>query len=202
MKYYACLLACVFIFTTSNVFAGNLVPNTFTNGETISSSKMNDNFTSLEGAVNTAITNVSITQRSNGSSHNISNNMGSEVVTQTCATDEILFGGTCSCFHSNNDSTTTNFGVLAYCDIVGNAILGTCFSEALTYSSFKYGPAVTVNASCVARVTVADGTTSPAASLKSLASVQAQEIQDLNQEALNGVQQLKKLTQEREQMIK
>ncbi len=72
----------------------------------------------------------------------------SEVITVSCNNDELITGGSCSSQSDDNDSSTTNWGVLHSCTIAGNSIIGSAYADALVYDANKFGPAITVYAIC------------------------------------------------------
>ncbi len=86
--------------------------------------------------------------RSQVSSRNTANYIGSEIVISSCSVGEVLTGATCSSFSDNFNSSTTNFGVVWTCEIVGNSVLGVALASDLAMSVSKYGPPVTVYAVC------------------------------------------------------
>jgi hypothetical protein len=72
----------------------------------------------------------------------------SEVATATCPTESIMTGGGVQCSSDNFNSSTTNFGVINSSAPAGNSYLGGCYADALSYSTLKFGPAITVFAVC------------------------------------------------------
>lgn len=84
----------------------------------------------------------------------------SEVVTATCPTGSIMTGGGVRCNSDAFNSATTNFGVINASTPAGNSYLGACTSEGITYSTLKYGPAVTVYAVCAYSVPATSQATS------------------------------------------
>jgi hypothetical protein len=131
------------------------VPHIFKSGDLVSSVKMNENFAAVDKQV---------TVRSKGSAKSLTNSAASEILSVTCNADETLISATCSSFHMDFNSSTTNFGVVWACDIVGNTAMGMANGGLMTYSSYKYGPPFTVYAVCAG----------PAASTSAKAMTQAE----------------------------
>jgi hypothetical protein len=59
-----------------------------------------------------------------------------------------MTGGGVQCSSDNFNSSTTNFGVINSSAPAGNSYLGGCYADALSYSTLKFGPAITVFAVC------------------------------------------------------
>jgi hypothetical protein len=97
---------------TSIVHAGEIVPNTFSSGDTVSASKMNDNFSELEFYLLGAVDYLTITVRENSDSNNSTFWGVSDVVIVTCNVDELLVGGNCTSDHDDFNSSTTNYGII------------------------------------------------------------------------------------------
>ena len=150
------------IFITAFAVAANITkPNTFTNGTTADASQVNANFDTAYGQINkntanistlatsvaNAITNFSTRTVSSGYPYYASTPYTSNTSTTTCGTGEIITGGTCTCNHTSFSSATTNWGVLVFCSISGNSVLGACFSDN-SVATYKFGPPITTYAVC------------------------------------------------------
>ena len=72
----------------------------------------------------------------------------SEVISLTCNADEIITGGTCEATSENMNSDTTNWGVVDFCSIVDNSIIGSGVAWTMLHDPNKDGPAFTVYAVC------------------------------------------------------
>jgi hypothetical protein len=73
----------------------------------------------------------------------------SDVVTATCPIGSVMTGGGLWCSSDNFNSSITNWGVINASFPSGNSFIGSCYADALTYSSAKFGPPVTVYAVCL-----------------------------------------------------
>lgn len=124
-------------------------PYTFSEGEVVSASKMNANFSALESAINSS-SNISRRVVIESAVKGISYSWYfSEMITASCGANEILSGGSCSCAHNDWNSSTTNTGAVSFCDFFGNTVLGSCESDGYFGDSNKYGPPITVYAVCL-----------------------------------------------------
>jgi hypothetical protein len=168
----------IIIFLMSLTFFTSLahaVPNTFSVGETVSASKMNQNFNALENAIGSAISEVTFITRYTAINYGTSyGSSGSEVATASCAADEVITGASCSCLTTGANFSVTNFGQVAYCDIAGDSVVGSCSANSLVYINGLYGPPITVYARC-AKVT---DTASPSASLSPAQETELFDLQD------------------------
>ncbi len=73
----------------------------------------------------------------------------SEVITVSCNWDEVLTGGSCGAYSMNNNSSTTNWGVVHECGLAGNTVVGAAYSWFLLHDNNKYGPPISVYAICL-----------------------------------------------------
>jgi len=93
--------------------------------------------------------NLTTIVRMNYSSYDSSNNFGSEVITASCFSGEVLTGGGCDCWGNYTwNASTTNYGQMNSCAPAGNSMIGSCFTSVSDASLLKFGPPVTVYAVC------------------------------------------------------
>lgn len=194
-KKMATVCACfTFMALATVAVAGNISkPYTFSNGGTADANQVNANFDTIYQQTNvnsaniaTAVKSVKFRNVTASYAYNAGNYIGSLVPVAACGTGEVLTGGTCSCSHASFNSATTNFGLLWNCDMVGNAVLGMCGTNAIVYSSAKYGPPITVTAVC-ASVTSVGGVAA-----KSIASSDNVEVDPFQAERDAAVEKIKK----------
>ncbi len=132
------------------------VPNTFSAGESVSASKMNQNFTALENALGNTISQLTITTRYAGYNFGTTyGSLASEVATASCLEDEVITGGTCSCITENSNFNNTNFGQVSFCTIAGNNIVGSCMANSMVYDDGLYGPPISIFINCAKVISTA-----------------------------------------------
>ena len=148
--------------STVNFAAGQVIGNTTnitlcasstcpTNGEfAILARRTNQHVViDVQGYFYQQVLNVDSVRVSTESDANVDSSFNSETLLATCPTGSIMSGGGVKCSSDNDDFSTTNFGLLFSSIPSGNSYLGTCFADALTFSSDKFGPPVTVYAVCL-----------------------------------------------------
>lgn len=150
------MVSAISMMICSTGFAGDIVPNTFSAGDTVSASRMNQNFEALENAVEGAMGDVFIAVRQNGAAYETSSWAVSDVMSIQCNSGELLTGGMCSPSHPDRNADTTNLGYVVSCAITPTAVIG--FSAAIfdIADTGKYGPAITVQAVCASALPVGD----------------------------------------------
>ncbi len=77
----------------------------------------------------------------------------SEIAAASCGLNEALVGGGVECNHKYMSLSTTNTGTIKTAIPVGRTYMGTCTADqgSATYSTSKYGPAITVYAICLSK---------------------------------------------------
>lgn len=135
-------------------FAGEIVPNTFSAGDTVSASRMNQNFEALESAVEGGISDIIITIRENGSAYNTESWVVSQLYTAQCSAGELLTGGMCTPTHTDQNFENTNIGFIGSCKITSTSVSGFTTAYYEFHDDSNYGPPITVQAICARAVTV------------------------------------------------
>jgi hypothetical protein len=150
-----CIVVISSLLICSVSFAENYtVPNTFSNGEVVSASEMNANFTALSNsivAVASAVNSASTTIREADDSANTTE-WFSAIKTVNCQAGEVLTGASCSCYHTNSNAATTYSGTVKSCLVAGNGVAGYCASDiydVVVWGNKSYGPPITVQAICM-----------------------------------------------------
>lgn len=136
-----------------NCNAEVLVPHTFSEGTPAKASEVNQNFTALKEGIDT---NLSIQESQYVRSqdhyswynyHDGASNT-SEVAVASCPVGTVVTGGSVECSGEDTNHAFTNFGLVTSSAPAGNSWIGACYADALTHSSTKYGPGITVHAMC------------------------------------------------------
>lgn len=154
----SCIIQVILLATFASA-ADIIKPYTFVNGATADANQVNANFDTVYGQTNINTSNINMLANSNitgissrivssGSAYYASGANVSALSVTSCAADEYITGGSCSCTHANFNSTTTNWGVVNYCSPVGNSMVGSCFADAITYNQYKFGPPITTYSIC------------------------------------------------------
>ena len=154
-------IACAFFLVVSLANAGDIVPNSFSKGDVVSASKMNQNFAELENAFGDALSWLYLRYDYTVDDRGVYANV-SDGIYARCNAGEVLVTATVSCISSDFDPSTTNWGLVNDQSIYYDSdtdewyVYGECSSDALLYDSSKYGPAVKICLICGSTGTVGE----------------------------------------------
>jgi len=149
-------IAILVLLVTTKIASASVtaVPNTFSSGQTVSSSKINQNFDTLETAIDGKLGTVLFVSRTTVLRPNYGSFLTSGIASASCLPGEIATGVSCSCNdgYSSGDPgyIDSNLGTLYGCDFgyTGNYAMGACVADGYMSDTSLPGPAVSVTIVC------------------------------------------------------